>query len=249
MRSSAQGRHELPGRVPLLPIGRDGRKLGAVVTFVDNTHRKQAEETMLLRDRSLRAISQGLFITSPYRQDEPILYVNDAFEEMTGYDLREVKGRDITVLQGPETDPAAIERVRSCFREGSEATVELLLYREDGPPFWATLSVSPVQDTDGRVTHFVGVMTDVTERKRAEDELRQAKEAAEVASRAKSSFLANMSHELRTPLNAIIGYSEMLQEEAQDNGDDAYVPDLQKVQAAGKHLLGLINDILDLSKI
>src|SRR5215211_7292697 len=71
----------------------------------------------------------------------------------------------------------------------------------------------------------------------------------EAASQHKSQFLANMSHELRTPLNAIIGYSEMLQEEAEDRGEASLIPDLQKVNAAGKHLLGLINDILDLSKI
>ena len=71
----------------------------------------------------------------------------------------------------------------------------------------------------------------------------------EIASQHKSTFLANMSHELRTPLNAIIGYSEMLQEEAEEIGEEAFIPDLQKVNAAGKHLLGLINDILDLSKI
>ena len=71
----------------------------------------------------------------------------------------------------------------------------------------------------------------------------------EVVSQHKSDFLANMSHELRTPLNAIIGYSEMLQEEADDLGEEAFLPDLQKINAAGKHLLGLINDILDLSKI
>jgi signal transduction histidine kinase len=81
------------------------------------------------------------------------------------------------------------------------------------------------------------------------EELQEANSQLAQASRHKSQFLANMSHELRTPLNAIIGYSEMLQEEVEDAGEEAYLPDLQRINAAGKHLLGLINDILDLSKI
>ena len=96
---------------------------------------------------------------------------------------------------------------------------------------------------------FIAIYTDITERKRAEKQLLEAKESAESASKVKSAFLANMSHELRTPLNAIIGYSELLAEDAMDRGDDPALKDLQKIQAAGKHLLGLINDILDLSKI
>ena len=96
---------------------------------------------------------------------------------------------------------------------------------------------------------FIAIYTDITERKKSELQLRNAKEAAESASRIKSSFLANMSHELRTPLNAIIGYSEILLEDAIDRGDTPSIADLEKIQGAGKHLLGLINDILDLSKI
>jgi signal transduction histidine kinase/DNA-binding response OmpR family regulator len=96
---------------------------------------------------------------------------------------------------------------------------------------------------------FIAIYTDITERKNAELALRKAKDDAESASKVKSAFLANMSHELRTPLNAIIGYSELLAEDARDRGDDAGLADLEKIRAAGKHLLGLINDILDLSKI
>ena len=90
---------------------------------------------------------------------------------------------------------------------------------------------------------------EVSQRKQAQEELLKAKHVAEEASRAKSTFLANMSHELRTPLNAIIGYSEMLEEEARDSQNKASIGDLQKIQFAGKHLLSLINDVLDLSKI
>jgi signal transduction histidine kinase/DNA-binding response OmpR family regulator len=96
---------------------------------------------------------------------------------------------------------------------------------------------------------FIAIFTDITERKKAELALMEAKQAAEAASRTKSDFLANMSHELRTPLNAIIGYSQMLQEEAGDEGHDDYLPDLAKIENAGTHLLNLINGILDLSKI
>jgi signal transduction histidine kinase/CheY-like chemotaxis protein len=96
---------------------------------------------------------------------------------------------------------------------------------------------------------FIAIYTDITERKQAELAIRKAKEDAESASKVKSAFLANMSHELRTPLNAIIGYSELLAEDAGDRGDSASLADLEKIGAAGRHLLGLINEILDLSKI
>jgi len=231
------------------PIVRSGKTIGAVVTFADIAQRKAAQETMQLRDRALRSISQGIFITDPNRLEEPIIYVNAAFERITGYTIIEAIGRDIRFLRGASTDPVAVEAIQEAFRDGKECSVELLAYRRDGSTFWNSMSISPVRNPSGRVSHFVGVVTDITERKLAEAELQKAKESAEAASRSKSTFLANMSHELRTPLNAIIGYGEMLQEEAEDAGNEEFSADLQKIHGAGKHLLGLINDILDLSKI
>ena len=95
----------------------------------------------------------------------------------------------------------------------------------------------------------VAVYSDITELRQRNLELEQARELSEVANQTKSQFLANMSHELRTPLNAIIGYSEILQEDVADSGQEQLVPDLKKIEGAGRHLLGLINDILDLSKV
>ena len=107
-----------------------------------------------------------------------------------------------------------------------------------------------LQSTNGELkTRTQELEEEVFQRKQAQEELLKAKHLAEEANRAKSTFLANMSHELRTPLNAIIGYSEMLEEETRDTGKVENVQDLRKIQGAGKHLLSLINDVLDLSKI
>jgi PAS domain S-box-containing protein len=231
------------------PITRGGQLLGAVVGFVDITRRRREEAAMRQRERALREVAQGVFITDPTRPDEPILYINPAFERITGYPAAVVKGQYLDFLCGPETDPDALRELHAALDAGRDYQGELHLHRRDGTPFWATLAVTPLRSPGGLVTHFVGVVTDVTERKLAEEALRQAKEAAEEANQAKSQFLANMSHELRTPLNAVILYSELLQEEAADRGLDDFLPDLEKIRAAGKHLLALVNGVLDLSKI
>jgi PAS domain S-box-containing protein len=231
------------------PIYRGAEQIGSVVTFADITRRVRAEEAMRLRDRALKAIAQGIIISDPSHPDNPVIYANEAFERLTGYTRSDVVGKNCRFLQGPGTDPATIEGLRAAIRDRRDCAVEILNYRKDGTPFWNALAIAPVQDATGRVTHFVGVQTDVTERKRFEEELRRARDSAEAASRSKSAFLANISHELRTPLNAIIGYSEMLREEAQDIDRPELRADLAKIHAAGKHLLALINDVLDLSKI
>jgi signal transduction histidine kinase len=139
-----------------------------------------------------------------------------------------------TARGGAPEEPALVERV---YRAPDGREIPVLFAR------------SNLHDETGAAIGAVCVATDISHLKRAEASLREAKELAEEASLAKSRFLANMSHELRTPLNAVIGYAELLMEEADDRGLDQALDELGKIQFAGKHLLGLISDILDLSKI
>ena len=145
-------------------------------------------------------------------------------------------------------DPAERERLLEIFRRTGELRdAEVQHHRSDGEVFWGLLTWQRLE-YDGQPA-LAGWIYDITARKQAEAAIEEARNAAEQANQTKSEFLANMSHELRTPLNAIIGYAQILQEDAIDDGNEAVVPDLKKIESAGKHLLGLINDILDLSKI
>ncbi|MDV6030189.1 MAG: PAS domain-containing protein [Phycisphaera sp. RhM] len=123
-----------------------------------------------------------------------------------------------------------------------------VFWRQDGTSFPVECIAAAVLE-DGKVIGAVVAFSDVTDRKDYERELKAAKEAAEIGNQAKSQFLANMSHELRTPLNAVIMYSELLSEEAEDLNVPGFIPDLERIRAAGKHLLELVNGVLDLSKI
>ena len=130
-----------------------------------------------------------------------------------------------------------------------QSELEVDYQRGDGARAWIGFAGAPMRDADGGLSGAVVVVSDIDARKRSEHVLAAAKDAAEEANRAKSEFLANMSHELRTPLSAVIGYSEMLQEEMEDAGQADLLPDVRKIEANARHLLGLINDVLDLSKI
>ena len=145
------------------------------------------------------------------------------------------------------------ERVAELWRECLDACVlfhaEFRLRRRDGEWRYSEVRAAPVMAADGAVREWVGVNSDITERRHAEDAMREAKDLAEGANRAKSQFIANMSHELRTPLSAVIGYSEMLAEEIEDVGQTHLLADVSKIESSARHLLGLINDVLDLSKI
>jgi len=232
----------------------------------DVTERRQRDEQFRLLETCVSRLNDIVLITEAEPIGEPgprILYVNDAFVRRTGYSREEALGKTPRILQGPKTQREALNRIRDSIKAWKPIREQLINYTKSGEEFWLELEIVPVADSTGWFTHWIAIERDISERKEAEkrelelqelrtlamQELERSKEAAEAANTAKSTFLANMSHELRTPLNAVIGYSEMLEEMANDDGNPDYIPDLQKIRAAGKHLLELINSVLDLSKI
>jgi PAS domain S-box-containing protein len=190
---------------------------------------------------------------------------NQATEKLFGYAIDEIIGQNVKMLM-PQPYQREHDGYLHRYKETGEKHIigigrEVVGLRKDGTNFPMQLAVSEVKLGDRKL--FTGIVRDISEQKSAAAklaaqaadletknvELHGLKEEAEQANVAKSQFLANMSHELRTPMNAIIGYSELLTEELEEIGQTEFVPDLQKIRGAGKHLLGLINDILDLSKI
>jgi PAS domain S-box-containing protein len=143
----------------------------------DITERKRVEEVAqqaatenLRLARAVASASDGVIITDPNQPDNPIIYANPAFLEITGYEADEVIGCNCRFLQGSDTDPQAVVQIRDCIAQCRECKVTLLNYRKDGQPFWNDLKISPVFSDEGDLLYFVGIQTDITERKRAEEE-------------------------------------------------------------------------------
>ena len=194
----------------------------------------QQHVEVLVRNNPLAIVDLGL--------DNTITSCNPAFERLFGYREEEVKGQNLDRLVTTEgTLAEALSYTEGAMRGGRATSGIGRRRRKDGSFVDVEIITIPVT-VGGERMGMIALYHDITE-------LLQARREAEAANETKSRFLASTSHELRTPLNAIIGYSEMLQEQAEEEGHPGYVPDLTKIHSAGKHLLAVINDILDLSKI
>jgi len=193
-----------------------------------------------------------------------IEYVNQAFIDGTGYSRDEVLGKNSRMLQSGQTPQTTYELLWGALIKGQVWSGQLINRRKNGEIYYEHAVISPIRQPDGTTTHYLAVKQDITEKKRIGEELDRhrhhleelveqrtaelaaAKETAEVASHAKSAFLANMSHEIRTPMNAIIGLTHLLQRSTLDAGQ---IDKLGKIRESADHLLAVINDVLDISKI
>jgi|GEM_PF-154888 len=209
--------------------------------------RQQVEEQLHLWKQSVDASSTPIVITDARQPGHPLIYVNSAFEQQTGYSSTEAIGHNCRFLQGKESSQPEVQELRQAINNQRHCTVVLRNYRKDGTLFWNELTISPVFDSEHHLTHFVGVQKDITASKLSEIELKKAMEAAESANRSKSQFFANMSHELRTPLNGIMGFSQLLLRDPQMTAEQH--TSLNTINRSGEHLLSLINDVLTMSKI
>jgi signal transduction histidine kinase/CheY-like chemotaxis protein len=223
-----------------------GRMVDAIDVFRKNIIERHAMKQTLTE--AIETISEGF---SLYDADDKLIVCNSRYKNLfathaevmvpgTSFEtiLRTATGRGLIKDAEGGREAWIAERLAR-HHAASESHIQR---RSDGR--W--IQVSECKTANGGV---VAIYADITEMKQHETELAAARDAADEANRTKSSFLANMSHELRTPLNAIIGYSEILQEDAADKDDKEPIEDLQRIESAGRHLLGLINNILDLSKI
>jgi PAS domain S-box-containing protein len=253
----AQGETRWVRELAELEFGRDNRAVSAIGTAHDITERKQAELQLRLAATVFENSREGVTITDLQRN---IISVNPAFSEITGYPAEEVIGRNPRLLQSGRQDAAFYKAMWDSIDFKGYWSGEIWNRRKNGEIYPEILSISVVEDRDGRPTHYIGVFTDITESKRAEDEIRSLnadlewrvrERTAELenSNRELESFSYSVSHDLRAPLRAIDGFSHVIAEEYGEAIGESGRDNLQRIRRAAQKMGTLIDNLLDLAQV
>ncbi|MDX9712625.1 MAG: PAS domain S-box protein [Ignavibacteriaceae bacterium] len=205
---------------------------------------KRAEEESQKLTKAIIQSPASILITDP---NGVIEYVNPKFTEISGYSLEEVKGKTPNIVQSDEHDKRFFAHLWKTISSGKDWHGEIKNRKKNGDFYWETSIISPILNEEGKITNYLAINEDITEKKKMIEELIIAKEKAEEMNRVKSSFFANMSHELRTPMVGILGFSEMLMDEFKNNPD--FLTMIKSINTSGHRLLETLNMILNISKL
>lgn len=214
------------------------------IQLVSAIRRMQDGEQIKVLRNSIQQSPVSVVITN---REGLIEYVNPKFEEVTGYLMEEAVGRNPNILKSNIHPPHFYKEMWDTILSGQPWTGEMQNRRKSGELYWEQVSISPVKDDDDRITHFVALKEDITERKILEKDLFVAKEKAEESDRLKTAFLANMSHEIRTPMNGILGFSELLRDD--DLSAEEFERYIEIINSNGNQLLSIIDDIITVSNL
>lgn len=225
----------------------NGKPLKIVGTHTDITERKLAEQLLKINEEKYRGIIANMNLgLLEVDNEEVVQYANQSFCNMCGYDADELIGRKASLLFTRGENIEVIEAKNDLRKKGISDAYEIAMKNKRGEIRWWLISGAPRFDDKGTLVGSIGIHLDITEQKALELELLDAREAAEQSARTKELFLANMSHEIRTPMNAILGMSRQLNKTELNSTQHFYLDTINK---AADHLLVVINDILDISKI
>jgi PAS domain S-box-containing protein len=245
------------GRVARWSADRKPLRMAGVHIDIDETKRAQVTmsrsrsiaERAVRETQALRAALDEHSLLSIADRSGRILEVNTGFCKISGYAREELLGQDHRILNSGMHPRSFWVEVWKCIASGRAWRGEVCNQRKDGSLYWVDSTIVPHLDEHGKVEKYVSIRFDITARKKAEVDLMQAKAMAQAADSAKSEFLANMSHEIRTPMTAILGYADLLSAEFGDREASTEVEYVDIIRRNGEHLLTIINDILDISKI
>ena len=227
-------------------LNEDGDITHYVAMKFDITARKTAEEKLRKMQRAAESSESGIVITDT---EGVIEYVNPAFTSLTGYSFEEAIGKTPNILRSDYHPQSFYQELWKTIESGKTWKNELLNRRKDGSTYWEYQVISPIFDSEGKITHYVAIKHDISERKALEEELIESRQRAEESNRFKSRMLANVSHDMRTPLGAILGYAEMLRENVFGEVSEEQSEYLERIAKSARQLSEYIDNLIAQAQI